>query len=60
MRPNSAFTTAESNSALIGTCVLALTFFHKNEAGIPPSLANAHVAREAAVRDPMNANNQMP
>lgn len=60
MRPKSAFTTAESSSALIGTWVLAFTFFHKEDAGIPPSLANAHVAREAAVSDPMKANNQMP
>jgi hypothetical protein len=60
IRPKSAFTTAESSTALIGTWVRALTFFQRNEAGIPPSLAKAHVARDAAVREPMKAKNQIP
>jgi hypothetical protein len=60
MRPKTAQTKVDSMSELTGSPNRGLTTFHHWYPGIPPSREKAHVHRDAAVRDPITANTQIP
>lgn len=60
MRPRRAQIIVERRRAQTGTSYRGLTFFQALENGMPPSRLKAQVQREAAVREPTAAKNQMP